>query len=237
MAHFAGFPAGSRLVPVPSPLLGQLLEAITDITELKCTLRFFWHLAQAKGQPRAVHTATLISDEVLLASLGSAQAVRQGVRLAVERGTLLSVTLPGGEAGYVAHTPENRRLAGAIPPAKDGAPPAEDGAAEPYPKAQAQPNIFTLYEENIGTLTPMLADELRDAESQYPWPWVEAAFREAVENNRRSWRYISSILEQWRTKGRSYGAHGEPRRDPQTLTATEYIRKYGLPSAGGGDRG
>jgi len=150
--------------------------------------------------------------------------------LAVQRGTLLSVTLPGGDAAYMVHTPENRRLAGTL------ARPA-DAAAEPQVQVDAQPNIFSLYEENIGTLTPMLADELRDAEALYPWPWVEAAFREAVENNRRSWRYISNILEQWRTKGRSYGAHGEPRRDPQTLTAAEYIRKYGLPSADRGERG
>jgi DnaD/phage-associated family protein len=224
MADFAGFPTGTRQVPVPSPLLGQLLEAITDIAELKCTLRFFWHLAQARGQPRAVNAATLMGDEVLLASLGSAQVVRRSIRLAVERGTLLPITLPGGEAAYMAHTPENRRLAGPMES------PAEDGvAAEPQVKVEAQPNIFALYEANIGTLTPMLADELRDAETLYPWPWIEAAFREAVENNRRSWRYISRILEQWKTKGRSHGAHGEPGRDPQTLTAAEYLQKYGQP--------
>ena len=33
---------------------------------------------------------------------------------------------------------------------------------------EKSPNIFTMYEENIGLLTPMIAEELRDAEKTYP---------------------------------------------------------------------
>ncbi len=50
-------------------------------------------------------------------------------------------------------------------------------------------------------ISPLLAEQLRDAERSYPWPWIEAAFREAVALNRRSWRYIERILERWRTEG------------------------------------
>jgi DNA replication protein len=65
-----------------------------------------------------------------------------------------------------------------------------------------RPNIFVLYEQNIGLLSPLLADELKDAADQYPAEWIEAAFREAVEHNKRKWSYIRAILRRWETEGR-----------------------------------
>ena len=69
-------------------------------------------------------------------------------------------------------------------------------------KTCSRPDIFVLYEQNIGLLTPPIADELRQAEQTYPAGWIEEAFREAVALNKRSWRYIHAILERWRTQGR-----------------------------------
>ncbi|TMC15624.1 MAG: DnaD domain protein [Chloroflexi bacterium] len=77
--------------------------------------------------------------------------------------------------------------------------------AYPPPHIQVQverPNIFVLYEQNIGLLSPLIADELKDAADHYPAEWVEAAFREAVENNKRKWSYIRAILRRWETEGR-----------------------------------
>ncbi len=65
-----------------------------------------------------------------------------------------------------------------------------------------RPNIFVLYEQNIGLLSPLIADQLRDAANLYPQEWIEAAFREAVQYNKRSWKYISAILRRWETEGR-----------------------------------
>ncbi len=65
-----------------------------------------------------------------------------------------------------------------------------------------RPNIFVLYEQNIGLLSPLLADELKDAADQYPPEWIEAAFREAVQHNKRKWSYIRAILRRWATEGR-----------------------------------
>ena len=65
-----------------------------------------------------------------------------------------------------------------------------------------RPNIFVLYEQNIGLLAPMIADELKDATDQYPQEWIEAAFREAVQQNKRKWSYIRAILRRWETEGR-----------------------------------
>ncbi len=65
-----------------------------------------------------------------------------------------------------------------------------------------RPNIFVLYEQNIGLLSPLIADELRDAADHYPVEWVESAFREAVQQNKRNWKYIRAILRRWETEGR-----------------------------------
>jgi DnaD/phage-associated family protein len=65
-----------------------------------------------------------------------------------------------------------------------------------------RPNIFVLYEQNIGLLSPMIAEELKDAAEQYPTDWIEAAFREAVQQNKRKWSYIRAILRHWGTEGR-----------------------------------
>ncbi|HEY0757126.1 MAG TPA: DnaD domain protein [Ktedonobacteraceae bacterium] len=74
-------------------------------------------------------------------------------------------------------------------------------------KAHAQvhverPNIFVLYEQNIGLLTPMIASQLEDAADNYPAEWIEAAFSEAVQRNKRNWKYINAILRRWETEGR-----------------------------------
>ena len=51
----------------------------------------------------------------------------------------------------------------------------------------------------------MVAEELREAERTYPPNWIEDAFREAVELNKRNWRYIRRILERWAAEGKDDG--------------------------------
>ena len=94
-----------------------------------------------------------------------------------------------------------------------------------------RPPIFVLYEQNIGLLTPMIAEELRDAEKTYPADWIADAFREAVELNKRSWRYVLRILERWRHEGRGSGtdrgrAAGRC-RCPQALLRPGRLRRGG----------
>ena len=62
-------------------------------------------------------------------------------------------------------------------------------------------NIFELYEQNIGLLTPMVADALKAAETEYPPGWIAAAFEEAVKANARNLKYIEAILKRWKVEG------------------------------------
>ncbi|HET7142882.1 MAG TPA: DnaD domain protein, partial [Anaerolineales bacterium] len=70
------------------------------------------------------------------------------------------------------------------------------------PIASGKSNIFKLYEENIGALTPLLSDMLREAEKDYPSAWFEEAFEIAVKNNIRNWKYVEAILTRWKEKGK-----------------------------------
>jgi DnaD/phage-associated family protein len=79
-----------------------------------------------------------------------------------------------------------------------------------------RPNIFKIYEENFGSLTPFLADALRDAERDYPPEWIVAAVEIAVGNNKRFWAYAESILKRWKSAGKmtrkenGHANHGKP---------------------------
>ena len=221
---FSGFPRGVRSTPVPNPLFGELLEQIDDLAEMRCTLRIIWLLHQKKGSPRWVSNGELMADRALLraSSAGGKTAeteVLRGLELALRRGTILASrdAAPGSER-YTLNTEEGRR---AVAEAVDDSPPVDNGAP-PWEGPGERPNIYGLYEDNIGMLSPMIAEELREAEEQYPQPWIEDAIREAVRANRRSWRYVSAILERWEREGRR---DGEPGRHPKKTGYQEYFRR------------
>ena len=90
--------------------------------------------------------------------------------------------------------------------------------------ATEPPNIFTLYEENIGLLTPMIADELRAAEKLYPEIWLRDAIKRAVKENKHKWSYIQAILERWAAEGKDDGTYqGNSKASP----AKYFKQRYG----------
>ena len=114
---------------------------------------------------------------------------------------------------FALNTPADRASLAKL---SDGSPPeSETPVQEPWEEPADRPNIFGLYEQNIGLINPMIADELREAEELYPEDWIEDAFREAVGQNKRSWRYIARILERWEQEGRGHGQPG--RHSKKTL--------------------
>lgn len=197
MKTFSGFPTGRvRSVCLPEPLFAELLPAIDDLAELKVTLHVLWRLSQLSGGLLYVRRADLEADRQLLSGLGEdpREALSAALTRSVSRGVLLETVdkTGSGERIVLANTPKGRAAVAAL---DRGEWPGEIEAA-------ARPNVFALYEQNIGVLTPLIADELRDAEETYPVGWIEEAFRTAVSANKRSWRYARAILERWRTEGR-----------------------------------
>lgn len=97
----------------------------------------------------------------------------------------------------------------------------------------SRPDIYTLYEQNIGPLTPILSEKLREAEMHYPPDWVADAFAEAVNYNRRNWAYIARILENWSINGRE---RIQPAADRSRTTGKARNGRYGgAPVAGDGE--
>lgn len=70
--------------------------------------------------------------------------------------------------------------------------------------------IAKLYEENIGMITPGIADRLKWIRDTFPDGWFEAAVQEALEHNARSLAYITSILERWGREGFKAGKKNPP---------------------------
>lgn len=87
--------------------------------------------------------------------------------------------------------------------------------------------IFRQYEENIGTLTPMIADEICAALDEYPTAWIQDAIRVAVTYNKRSWAYCRPILERWRREGKDSGDFnkGKPRIKNPTLNINDFTNQ------------
>ena len=239
MIGFAGFPDGKlRSTPVPTLFFSELLPHIEDLSELKVTLYAFWSLSQKEGTVRFLKMTDFVGDELFMKGLdprpSSAQeSLQEGLELAVARGTLIKVAVEAALEQQDKTAGNNQDTSGTRGSIEDfddlyflnteRGRAAVDGItsgewrpltdkSEPITLMVSRPNIYVLYEQNIGTLTPMIADQLRDAEKTYPRDWIEEAVELAVENNARKWSYVSAILERWRQEGKTDGIS---RRDSQ----------------------
>ena len=218
MKAFSGFSSGKvESITFPEPIFTELIPLIDDLDELKVTLHVLYHLSRLHGHPRYILHNDLLQDDVLVEGLSEPSEARLEAALerAVERGSLLKFEIEidaRQQIVYFANSPRGRAALEAL------------RRGEPLPEATsyARPNVFKLYEENIGPLTPLIAEELEAAETTYPMNWIADAFREAVTLNKRSWKYIRAILARWGSEGREDEAAG---RDSKVQRQTE--GKYG----------
>ncbi len=208
MASFPGFTARETFTPIPDSFFRRLLSEIDDLDELKITLYALWWVAHAEGPLRPLR------GEDLAEGAGVRDAA-QALAKAVGRGALLQVQSEA-ETLYFVNTPRGRAAVEAIrqgrwsPSLEPAAPPPE------------RPNVYRLYEENIGPLTPLIADALRDAEETYPLPWIEKAIAIAVRANKRNWRYVEAILRRWKEEGH---AEEQTRQDAEQTRRRDIERK------------
>ncbi len=225
---FAGFSSRS-FTPIPDTFFSQLLPEVENLAELRLTLYLFWLLYHKKGYPRFVTLEELLSDPQLNRMLGE-EGIRRGLEEAVKRGALFKLILERNGALrelYFLNNEEGRRAVARI----EAGELELGGVVRREPLPQDKLNIFALYEQHIGLLTPLIAEELKEAERLYPASWIEEAFREAVRLNRLNWKYISRILERWRLQGRRVrGRAGEDLK--ADLEPKEYLQRYGRPSRG-----
>jgi len=229
MSEYSGFPGGAESTPIPNTFFGTVLPDIDDLDELKVTLHAFRIIQGKRGYPRFATYDDLCGDPAVVRSLGKGsplpERLSRALSRAVSRGALLHLTLERDgrvEDLYFLDTEAGRRTVAKI---ESGEIEPGDAGSEPEPAAREQANIFSLYEQNIGMLSPIIVEELEDAERLYPASWIRDAFKEAVDLNKRSWRYIQRILERWAAEGKDDGEsrrHTKAESDPE-----EYYRRYG----------
>jgi DNA replication protein len=232
MKQFNGFPMKTEYAPVPASFFSALLPEITDIAELKTTLHLFRILIPTKRRPRFITFSELATDSGLLLSLRSAtippiEILHRALEMAVKRGTILHLAIDRDsvkEDVYFLNTKQDRDAIEKIKSGELHLPHLEVKSTTEV-DMESHPNIFTLYEENIGLLTPMIAEDLKEAEKLYPESWIKDAFKEAVKANKRSWRFVAYLLEHWSTEGKKDGTY---RRNLKATDPDKYIKdKYG----------
>jgi len=198
----------TEFISLPDSFFTQVMPKIQDLAELKVVLFVAYLILRKQERPHpdiVGVTHKELKSEICRLSAGlDEETLRQALNSAVEHGALLLSTLNVNgvlEDVYSLTAPMYR---GPRPPAV---------------------NIFAIYEQNIGMITPMIAEELKEAERLYPPQWIEEAFKEAVTLNKRSWKYIARILERWTSEGKDSGEH---RRDIKKDGPDKYIKgKYG----------
>jgi DNA replication protein len=238
MNEFQGFPSGGRVeyTSIPNAFFSSLLPQITDVAELKTTLHIIAALYVKKGAPRFVTYNELLGNVSLMAGLKALSgqpeiALKNALKLASGRGTLICIPVSSALAGssqeediYLLNTEADRAAAEKIRNGDFKLDGLKVREAAPVP-AEPLPDIYTLYEQNIGMLTPIIADELKDAEKNYSADWIRDAIKEAALHNKRSIKYILKILENWSVEGRSDGTY---QRDTKKSDPDKYIKgKYG----------
>ena len=223
MKKFDGFPARMTFTPVPNTFINNLLPQIDDIGELKATLYIIEAIYSRKGYPRFVSFDELASNASLVSGFKQSaepkDELKKALQLAVERNTILELSLESGDI-YFLNTETDRQ---AIEKIKSGEIKLTGiKTAKPEAVSIEEPvNIFAVYEENVGMLTPMIAEELKDAMNLYPENWIADAIKESVKQNARKWSYITAVLERWAKEGRSDGTY---RRDSKKDDPEKYVK-------------
>ena len=209
MAAFNGFPEGKqRLTPIPELFFSQLLPHIDHLGELKLSVYVFWRLDKMEGAFHYLRREDFSADAQFMGGLDAdprqAEVVLvEALQRAVQRGTLLQANLElkdgsqaGSQAGsqilYFLNSPTGRAAQQAIQAGRW----RQTGQPEtPIEVGAEAPNIFRLYEENFGPLSPLIAETLGEAEDTYPGAWIEEAMRIAVEKNTPNWPYLNAIRQ------------------------------------------
>ena len=207
-SSFPGLRASQRKrLSLPAEYIYRSLVKIDDLAEMKLTLFCLLALEQKEGRYRYLRHTELLADDSLMAGLAridqsrsAADMLQEAISKAITRGTLLASTIElagqtqrmlmlNDEDGQAVH--RQIETGAWLPTASD--------EIEILP---VRPTLYGLYEANIGALTPMIAEAIKDAEATYPYEWIEDAIRYAVERNARNWRYILKVLEGWQREGR-----------------------------------
>lgn len=196
------------VVPVASRFFDEVLPGVADLQELKLILKVI-QLGSLRPD-RLVSLEDLTNPKVVRLVCGQGSPEPGEVRIgrvmdrAVRDGFLLrfSQRNAGRRDFILLKTPQSERLVADLASGRAG--PSSAGAEEAEAHDDVtlfRSNVYAQYEQKIGVLTPLVAEQLREAERSYPRRWLDEAISRAAAHGRRSWPYVEAILIDWEQNG------------------------------------
>lgn len=220
---FPGFRPGKQpTFALYAQFISDLLPLIDDLGELKVTLYAMWAIQQRDGTYRYLLRRDFTANAGFMDGIGGEAGLNAGLDKAIERGSLLTAEVELGESPerlYFINTEMGRTAYEQIRLGLW----QQSGAAHPVEILPERPNIYRLYEDHFGQLTPMIADMLKDAEKDFPLSWIIEAMRIAVAKNALNWRYVQGVLDRWQREGKGNAVAQRPdERDGKRFISGEY---------------
>ncbi len=223
MQKFSGFLPGKQpTFAVYGQFISDLLPLIDNLTELKVTLFAMWAIQQREGTYRYLLRRDFTANATFLTAIGGESALDEGLNRACERESLLTAQVELGESLerlYFINTEMGRAAYEQIRLGLWQA----GGERLPVEILPERPNIYRLYEDHFGQLSPMIAEMLKDAEKEFALSWIIEAMRIAVAKNARNWRFVQSVLDRWQREGKQNEVAQRPdERDGKRYISGEY---------------
>ncbi len=201
-AFFNGFEENKKsFTGIPDQFFSEILPNIQDLNELKLVLYLLWSAKTEGDYGIGFSAEDIFQDKKFVNGLISENNdLNQTLGEALLQGVRDNILIQAGDSDklYFLNTPRGRAAAEKYS--------SEGSSAVTTPVRTTldavKPTLFRLYEENIGPLTPIIEDMLKDAQNDYPEDWIEEAVQMAVKNNVRRWKYVETILKRWKEEGR-----------------------------------
>ena len=205
--NFKGFKKNVKYIPIPAPIFDTLLESMSNISELKLMLRIMWLLQIYNRKPQFITENEIITDKLTSKLIGGSDKVIESLCTLENYGIIKSSKQKSDGIKIIflnSETIKDRIAKSDLL--------IETNQTDPWEKDNEIPNIYSIYEQNIGMITPHIAELIKESENLYPVEWVEDAIKHASKQNKRSWAYIESILNRWKIEGRDNGEYSRHNR-------------------------
>ena len=205
---------------VPNAILGAVLSEVKDVETITLILRSVWLIERQRGYPRYISVAALNRDRVLSAILSDTRRFDECLSTVLELGVLAEVTMNGNRCVMLNTVSARRASLQAVVSYTDTD--DSDGGWDTPAQSTLPPDAFRAYEENIGTLSPMIRESIMTALQDFTDEDISRAIRIAVDRERRSWSYIAQILRRWIKEGipNEHGT-GTLQREPEERDVSE----------------
>lgn len=218
--QFNGFNENKeRFTGIPEEFFRELLPELDDLNEIKICLYVLWKAYEIGDFGMPFSAESILLDKIFINGLKTgSENIKLFLKSKLDKAVEGKILLKSSDDStnqpdfYFINCPSG------IAAVKNN----ENFIISNTTLDQIQPNIFQLYQENIGPLTPIIADALRNAENTYPVEWIKESIQIAVKNNVRRWRYIESILDRWQKEGRDGTDRENDQEDYRRYIKGEY---------------